>query len=564
MLRSFLSAADRGETVWLGDVREAFRNLTDDRRIVLRLTAFDGKVRDWEYRLPVWRSKQEAAFIQEYLCACVFNMLSCFGGRELRFFLPSGDSSLEEMTAGLSRVFQVQEKNRSGYGKVISISNRLSRAFGGGAVRFVLDSLDQYRPLPENLQADETDLGSKLKGLVRIAGLGLRCGIDVGGTDIKAAVCCDGVLVAVHELDWNPASYDTADKIILPILRLVCLMSEEASGRVSYPGKLNLDLLETHVPDNTFSGITRKYDSIGLSFPDVVIGNRILGGETPKTHGLRNNPDLDYETEFAHVSKLKERLQSLCVPQGRVRIANDGNVAAFTAAVEMACQGLDLRGGVFAHSLGTDLGTGWLTGQGEIPSLPLEMYDFMLDLGSHPQRLFRAEDVRSVRNENSGLPDARKYLGQSAAFRLAYENDPKLLDEYLVQDGDLLVVQVHPEDKRKVCLEQLMQKTEQGDEKACDVFRRIGQNLGQISREIEWLLHTGIGKRYLYGRFVKHPCCFTLLQEGCREIMPGLELIAADENLAYSAMMRALTGIEGCTVAQFGQAIGSIYYGLTD
>ena len=368
MLRSFLSAADRGETVWLGDVREAFRNLTDDRRIVLRLTAFDGKVRDWEYRLPVWRSKQEAAFIQEYLCACVFNMLSCFGGRELRFFLPSGDSSLEEMTAGLSRVFQVQEKNRSGYGKVISISNRLSRAFGGGAVRFVLDSLDQYRPLPENLQADETDLGSKLKGLVRIAGLGLRCGIDVGGTDIKAAVCCDGVLVAVHELDWNPASYDTADKIILPILRLVCLMSEEASGRVSYPGKLNLELLETHVPDNTFSGITRKYDSIGLSFPDVVIGNRILGGETPKTHGLRNNPDLDYETEFAHVSKLKERLQSLCVPQGRVRIANDGNVAAFIAAVEMACQGLDLREGVFAHSLGTDLGTGWLTGQGK--SLP--------------------------------------------------------------------------------------------------------------------------------------------------------------------------------------------------
>ena len=91
MLRSFLSAADRGETVWLGDVREAFRNLTDDRRIVLRLTAFDGKVRDWEYRLPVWRSKQEAAFIQEYLCACVFNMLSCFGGGELRFFLPSGE-----------------------------------------------------------------------------------------------------------------------------------------------------------------------------------------------------------------------------------------------------------------------------------------------------------------------------------------------------------------------------------------------------------------------------------------------------------------------------------------
>ena len=564
MIRSFLSAADRGETVWLGDVRDAFRALPEDRRIVLRLTAFDGATREWEYRLPVWRNEREAAFIQEYLSACVFNMLSSLGGRELRFFLPSGDASLEEMIDTLSDVFQIQTENRSGYGKVISISDRLSRAFGGDAFRFASDSLDHYTQIPERNRVNAAVLGSTLKRLVETAEQGLRCGIDVGGTDIKAAVSCDGKLIAVHELDWNPASYDTADKIVQPVLRLVCLMSEEGCGRALYPRKLTLDHLKKLVPNHTVDGISRKYDSIGLSFPDVVIENRILGGETPKTQGLRNNPNLDYEVEFAHVSKLKERLQNLCVSGGRVRIANDGNIAAFTTAVEMACQGLDMHEGVFAHSLGTDLGTGWLTEQGIIPPLPLEMYDFMLDLGSHPQRLFQAKDVRSVRNENSGLPDARKYLGQSAAFRLAYEIDPKLLNDYLVQEGDLLAVQVHPEDKRKACLEHLMQRAETGDGNAREVFRKIGQNLGQMSREIEWLLHTEIGKRYLFGRFVKDPTCFALIQEGCREIMEGLELIAADENLAYSSMMKSLAATEGCSVAQFGQAIGSVYYGLTD
>ena len=50
----------------------------------------------------------------------------------------------------------------------------------------------------------------------------------------------------------------------------------------------------------------RSFDAIGLSFPDVVIDNRIVGGETYKTRGMRNNPALDYETEFAKVGRLRE------------------------------------------------------------------------------------------------------------------------------------------------------------------------------------------------------------------------------------------------------------------
>lgn len=37
------------------------------------------------------------------------------------------------------------------------------------------------------------------------------------------------------------------------------------------------------------------FDGIGLCFPDVVVRNKIVGGEVYKTRGIRNNPGLDYE-----------------------------------------------------------------------------------------------------------------------------------------------------------------------------------------------------------------------------------------------------------------------------
>ena len=54
------------------------------------------------------------------------------------------------------------------------------------------------------------------------------------------------------------------------------------------------------------------FDGLGLSFPDIVIGSRILGGETPKTKAMRENPDIDYETEFAKLGRVSETLAALC------------------------------------------------------------------------------------------------------------------------------------------------------------------------------------------------------------------------------------------------------------
>ena len=65
--------------------------------------------------------------------------------------------------------------------------------------------------------------------------------------------------------------------------------------------------------------------------------------------------------------------------------------------------------------------------------------------------------------------------------------------------------------------------------------------------------------RYLFGRVVKEPAGCRLLQEGCREGVPERVLEAADEELSVTPLMQALAA-KGVTVAQFGQAIGAMYY----
>ncbi len=365
------------------------------------------------------------------------------------------------------------------------------------------------------------------------------CGMDVGGTDVKLAVSRGGKLLLTREFDWDPAQSPTADGLIDPLLALLDEALEASGGGA--------------------------FDAVGLSFPDVVIRDRIVGGETPKTRGLRENPALDYEREFARLGGLREQMLSRCVPGGRVRITNDGNMAAFSAAMELACGGeAGLEGGVLAHTLGTDLGSGWLLPDGSVPELPLEMYDFLVDLGSFPQRRYAPLDLRSVCNENSGLPGARRYLGQAACYRMAWELKPPLLDGFTEERDGLLQIQSLPRDLRKPCLEHLMAMAEESVSEAEEIFRRIGRHLAQVNREMDFILHPGTQTRYLYGRFVKRERCFSLIREGCAELMPSLRLVAADENLACSPLMLQLAQRPGVTVAQFGQAVGAIYFALME
>lgn len=540
MLQEWISAARGDRPVWLSDVREESAKDPVAVHAVLRLALCTGGEVDFPLDIPQWEGPEEEKFVTEYVNACVFNTLSAYSGQKITIFLPTGNETCKALLERLPETFQLSLSHRSGYGKAVSVANRLCRAFGVGPFTFALADVADYVPAPAPEKTTQNILGQRLREAVERSSHGFFCGVDIGGTDVKLVLTRDGQLLDVRVLDWNPAESPTAEGVIGPIVDMI-----SAAVAANAPGE--------------------KLDGLGVSFPDVVIRDRVVGGESPKTRGMRDNEALDYETEFTKLTRLTDTLAPLCREGAPIRVTNDGHIAALTAAAELAVSGRaeEVSCGVIAHSLGTDLGTGWLNADGSIPEIPLELYDFLLDLGSWPSRELEPRDLRCVRNENSGLPGARRYLGQAAAFRLAQKAKPSLLDGFTVREGEVLAISEQP-DLRKPCLEHLMQAAQDGNEAARDIFRQIGFHLGQVSRELEFLLHPQSRVRFLFGRFVKKPACFALLKEGCAAAAPELRLEAADDALAETGLMRALSQRGSGNLAQFGQAVGAVYFSLME
>ena len=131
----------------------------------------------------------------------------------------------------------------------------------------------------------------------------------------------------------------------------------------------------------------------------------------------------------------------------------------------------------------------------------------------------------------------------------------------------MLTVPGEPVDMRKPCLEFFMERAAAGDPACEDIFREVGEYLAVTWRETEYVLQPETAERSLFGRFVKLPACFQLLQEGAARREPGLRQYAADSGLANTGLMRQLDAHPDYTVAQFAQAVGAVYYGclgLTD
>ena len=59
-----------------------------------------------------------------------------------------------------------------------------------------------------------------------------------------------------------------------------------------------------------------EIDGVGMCFPDVVVSNKIVGGEVYKTRGIRNNPAIDYEQDFRQLTDLNDRIRELIKPGG--------------------------------------------------------------------------------------------------------------------------------------------------------------------------------------------------------------------------------------------------------
>jgi hypothetical protein len=418
----------------------------------------------------------------------------------------------------------------------------------------------------------------------------------VGGTDIKAVLVDDGRVVDYKEYDWFPAGFRRSRQLIDPICLIARLLRarlwlhrapiagekrNELLGRIAVAmDKEASDAAMTRtLAELEAEGLDHDIllDGIGLCFPDVVVRDKIVGGEVYKTRGIRTNPGLDYESDFAELTDLDSRLKAWVRPGGAVRIINDGPMASFTAAVETAAssQAAQVASGVFAYTLGTELGTGWVTEAGAIPDIPLEVYNFIIDLGSWPERAHEPDDLRSVNNFNTGLPGTlQKYCSQSGVFRLALKYFPSERPDLFreLEDKGYAVrrevgaetgwyVPTEPVDRRKPFLEHMMSLLDrEKDETNRKIWREIGEFLAVTSLEIERILAPGTSERFLFGRLVKSRSCFDLMVEGARRIAPGGSFVVAGTGMANTRLMKQLELDPEHTVAQFAQAIGAVYF----
>lgn len=602
MLRELTDRAKKGEAVYLDAFAAACAAAESKTSLGMGLELLDGTLRVFELELPAEEADADArAMIADFLHARIYNMLSALGGRRLFLRYDAGLLWLDEMLRGLDEVFELKKSRRErlSYGKCINVVERmlgkLSEGEGGQAPGFAFLLNAPWPNTAETRAPGAKAFKPRLEAALRRSAEEALCGLDVGGTDIKLALSDRGTLICLKEFDWFPAEYGEARLLIDPIVALLRLARIQLNLHRS-PVRLDAEqraLLDAAMDKHSaIEAIYRcvealeklwpqgliNFDGVGLCFPDVVVRNKVVGGEVYKTRGMRDNAALDYESEYAKLSDLDLYLKPYCKQPSRVRLCNDGPMAAFTAAMENieGGQGISLEQGVFAHTLGTELGTGWVDEQGAIPEIPLEVYNFVVDLGSYPARAYPADDLRSVNNFNTGIPGTlQKYASQSGVFRLLLEDlpakRPALWAELLRRDfvrverradgSEFWRCPTEPVDQRKPFLEFVMQAAaREADPLLDEIFVEIGRSLAVTSEECDLILRAQSRERILFGRLVKQPHCFALIKRGFAERFPQLRLLAADGELANTPMMKALGERTDFTVAQFAQAVGALYF----
>lgn len=585
-IKELVEAAKRDETVYISDAEQVFNALDEKSLIYMTLDLIEvGESKHFSFYLP--SSFNNETLVKDYFYGKINNVITTLGGKKLTVYYDTQNVQIHRLVEKLYEVFGINEskKQRNGYARIINVADRLNEALYGAQFSIKVDDISNKPVVIEHKQKQTQQ--PKYAEIVDSLS-GLMCGIDIGGTDIKLAVSLDSKIICFKEFDWFPASYSTVDEIIGPVVELIKLLRVKVTYDLLGGNEMMHKLLDIALEKSaSYADIERctsfgkslykdqivLFDGIGLCFPDVVVRNKIVGGEVSKVKGVRDNNSLDFEKEFKKLSGLDQILQKHCKQDGVVNMTNDGPMAAYTAVVELAYgEGEQrIKNGVFAHTLGTELGTGWTNEAGVIPEIPLEVYNYVVDLGSYSQREYECDDLRSVNNFNTDVPGTvQKYTSQYGVFRLAVkylkEDRPDIYEEmfekgFIIERDEGLFVPTDPVDMRKPFLEFAMSLPDRENCPVCKrIFTEIGEHLAIVWLETEDILSPLTKERVLFGRLVKNKTCFKLMQEGAKKIDPNMILSVANEDMAYTPLMKQLKSHPEYTVAQFAQAVGAIYF----
>ncbi|NBK92081.1 hypothetical protein D5278_08850 [bacterium 1XD21-13] len=580
---------------FISDLQRSIEELPEEKKQEIRLLLQVNEKEEYRklcFAFPceeLLLKKQE--LYRKYLLAMINNMLVSFGGAKLAIYRREGSAVLDRLLTEAIAEFQQDSlrNDRTGYGVYLNYINRMNVFLGLGRFRMEirnqqewprLDPGKEYRIyVPEDERKEQELLrrtATELEGTC-------ICSLDVGGNSIKGAVVRDGKILVLKEYQWYPTGCRVAEEMNNPMILMVRFLSI-CTGLMERDGHLDRiqEAFLCKVPYEELLAVTERaeaegvssegrFDAIVVGFPDIVVHNKIAGGESFKHLGLKNNPDTDYEVEFFRTSDLDTMVAPYGKPDVPVIVLNDGNAASYITSVEQAFAReafLD-ENGLFANTIGTEMGTGFISIGGTIQHIPLEGFQHIIDLGNEVYQRYPASDIRSVLSTNTGIPGVvQKYISQMGLFRMAitalYEEKAPLFDQ-LLEKGllafdkkeDVMTSVLEPKDRRGELTRFLVAQLAEGNAAVEEAYRMMGKAMGILIDQDKLIFPEIAATRLLSGGIIADNRAFALLREGLKAYNSSYEVMRLDEETMYSPLLKSMKPEQ----RNFNVAIGSAYIG---
>ncbi len=304
----------------------------------------------------------------EYVLATLNNALCALAPSRIDLHCePSADGPVAEAIASLHAL-----DNASGVGILLKVAERIH----GKA-----PTIQLHRRTSAGTPSEPPQANAPLPQ--RPTPQGLVVGIDIGGTDLKVVGLVGDEVVYTADPVWElpPRDFESGFSYLEPLRRHV-RAAKRAAG----------------VP----------LAGVGVSFPDLVIDDEVVGGITSKTVGMRNRTGGFTPAYWAVFDRTIRPLARLLADDvgAPVRIVNDGvAVASFGAAVMGGGSALTL-------SLGTSVAGASIDSQGRVGPFPLYPGGIVIRVADEPNTAHRTTGMTGT---------VQQYPCQGGIFRMLGE-----------------------------------------------------------------------------------------------------------------------------------------------
>lgn len=505
--------------LFLSDLQEYLKNQNGNTYdIIFKIKLPTGKIHIIKYIFPKdVLIKENPQLYKNYLIALTNNIIVTFGGVFLQIYFEINSDIQKKLFFSLENIFEIHSDFRKSYGCFINYADRINRHYSENNFKFKFSNIDEYTDNKSDDYFSVYDFEKKSlsnsKKIINLPENETWLALDIGGNSIKGVILHLGKIVAYLNKSWHPARMTEADEFNQGIIDAI-------------------ENLTTQVKNDT----EIKFDAAIIGYPDIIIDNKVIGGETYKHLGIRSKYKKSYNEQFIKLSNFDSIIKKILKPEAFLLILNDGNAAALIESIQNTVASNNQNNDFLSmvHTIGTEMGTGFFSPSLIIQGIPLECYQYIIDLGMNSSLEYDSTDIRSVKNTNSKIPGTvQKYVTQMGLFRLSIQgmlrNDIEtfkiLIDEDLIKyENGLLTVNLEPKDMRSKLTYRLIEMLNEGDESVSEAMLTMGKALATTIDQVSTILPEVVNERILSGGIVSDNLAYETIKKGILKTRPQYKI----------------------------------------